>query len=221
MTNKNKTTSGEQSRTIVDIDPEILEKASEEGAREAARAMSKMSGQSVLPKSFKVGKEALTDIHKFVKSPYEEAVIVYAQILMGDIPGISLLTLTIDNALDLADIMIGIRKGEAGKEMFKKMGTEAKQKVVYMEYDKLLTILSNAYITNLAQYMEASIQASVVSILSPKKVKGVRDYLISKATTLEEPVAVFRTELDILDTDIKALLVLVFSKDAAAAVAAE
>ncbi len=211
MANKNK--------TIIGVDPEILEKASEEGAREAARAMTKICGRTVMPESFKVGKEALADIHKFVRSPYEEAVIVYSQILMGDIPGISLLTLTVDNALDLADIMIGLRKGEPGKEMFKEMGPEAKQKVVYMEYDKLLTILTNAYITTLTQHMEATIQASTVSILSPKKVKGVRDYLISKATTPEEAMAVFRTELGIVDTDIKALLVLVFSKDAAAAAA--
>ena len=72
-----------------------------------------------------------------------------------------------------------------------------------------------------------------VSILSPEKVKGVRDYLISKATTpgfaqeglkprREEPtMAVLRTELQVVDTDIKALLVLVFSKDAAAVAAAE
>ena len=210
-----------KNNTIIDIDPEILEKASEEGAREAARAMSKISGQSVLPKSFKVGKEALADIHKFVKSPYEEAVITYAQVLIGDIPGISLLTLTIDNALDLADLMIGLRKGEPGIEMFKEMGPESKQKVVYMEYDKLLTILSNAYISTLTQYMEATIEASSVSILSPQRVKGVRDFLISKATTAEEPMAVFRTELEVVDTDINALLVLVFSKDAAAAAAAK
>lgn len=206
-----------KNNTIIDIDPEVLEKASEEGAREAARAMSKISGQSVLPKSFKVGKEAFADIHKFVKSPYEEAVITYAQVLIGDIPGISLLTLTIDNALDLADLMIGLRKGEPGIEMFKEMKPESKQKVVYMEYDKLLTILSNAYISTLTQYMEATIEASSVSILSPERVKGVRDFLISKATSQEEPMAVFRTELEVVDTDIKALLVLVFSKDAAAA----
>lgn len=205
--------------TTISLDPKILEKASQEGANEAARVFSKMCGQPVQPKSFKMGKEALADIHKFVKSPYEEAVIVYAQVLMGDIPGISLLTLTIDSALDLADLMIGLRKGEPGIEMFKEMGPEAKQKVVYMEYDKLLTILSNAYITTLTQYMKATIKASAVSILSPERVKGVRDYLISKATTPVESMAVFRTELGVVDTDIKALLVLVFSKDAAAAAA--
>lgn len=213
MTNKN--------NTIISLDPEILEKASKEGAREAARAMSKMCNQPVLPKAFKVGQEALANIHKFVRSPYEEAVIVYTQNLIGDVPGISLLTLTIDNALDLADLMIGFRKGKPGKKMFEKMGPEAKQKVVYMEYDKLLTILTDAYITTLTQYMETTIRSTVVSVLSPEKVKVVRDYLISKATSSEEPMAVFRTELQILDTDIKALLVLVFSKDAAAAAAAE
>jgi len=210
-----------QNNTIIGLDPEILEKASEEGAREAAKSMAKMTGQAVLPKSFKVGKEALADIHKFVRSPYEEAVIVYNQALIGDIPGISLLTLTIDNALDLADLMIGLRKGEPGIEMFKGMGPEAKQKVVYMEYDKLLTILTNAYIGAITQHIDTTIRATVVSILSPEKAKVVRDYLISKATTSEEPMAVFRTELAVVDTDIKALLVLVFSKDAAAAAAAE
>lgn len=183
------------------ISPQALQEASNKGAKAVAEALSNFIHIEAQVQTSKVGVEAIKDIPKVIKSPEEEAVIVYSQKLSG-IPGISLLTLSIDEALHLVDLLIGReRKTEAPGELTRSALMET------------LNIITNTYLTVVSDYLDTPVMPSPVSVTSPEKVEKIKNHLLSQTANPEKSLVAFEAGLSIEAKDIKLVLVLLFVFD--------
>ncbi len=192
--------------SMQNINSKALEEASDKGAKTVAETLSNFLHTEVKVQISKVRIEAFRDISKIIKSPEEEAVIVYGQKLSG-IPGISLLSLTIDEALHLSDLLISKEKET---ESFAS-GPAQKEELTRSALMETLNIITNTYLTVVSDFLDTTVMPSVVSVMTPERVEKVRSYLLTQALGPERrSLVVFEAKLVVEAEGIKPTLVLLF-----------
>lgn len=179
----------------------ILEKASVEGSAKVAEAFSKLSSSKVEVSVSQVEKMPLLASLDKINIPEEQAVAVYAQLMSG-LAGAAILMMSREDALALVDLLNQQPVGTTG--ILKDIDRSA--------IKETLNILSNSYITALAESADVKIRIDVPYMISPDRLKGIISFLLNQQTIKDDSAIIFETTLFITQHQVKASLYLLFSK---------
>jgi len=179
----------------------ILEKASIEGSAKVAEAFSKLSSSKVEVSVSQVEKMPLLASLDKINIPEEQAVAVYAQLMSG-LAGAAILIMSREDALALVDLLNQQPVGTTG--ILKDIDRSA--------IKETLNILSNSYITALAESADVKIRIDVPYMISPDRLKGIISFLLNQQTVKDDSAIIFETTLFITQHQVKASLYLLFSK---------
>ena len=179
----------------------ILEKASIEGSAKVAEAFSKLSSSKVEVSVSQVEKMPLLASLDKINIPEGQAVAVYAQLMSG-LAGAAILMMSREDALALVDLLNQQPVGTTG--ILKDIDRSA--------IKETLNILSNSYITALAESADVKIRIDVPYMISPDRLKGIISFLLNQQTIKDDSAIIFETTLFITQHKVKASLYLLFSK---------
>ena len=179
----------------------ILEKASIEGSEKVAEAFSKLSSSKVEVSVSQVEKMPLSASLDKINIPEEQAVAVYAQLMSG-LPGAAILMMSREDALALVDLLNQQPVGTTG--ILKDIDRSA--------IKETLNILSNSYITALAESADVKIRIDVPYMISPDRLKGIISFLLNQETIKDDSAIIFETTLIITQHQARASLYLLFSQ---------
>lgn len=167
----------------------ILSNASRIGETKAADALSKLAKKEVTVKTTQAKLVAEEEALDTLNNIEGHAIIAYAEILTGA-AGSSLLTMERQSALDFVDLFNNRPKGT----------TLSMQELDRSTIKETLNILSNAYITEVANEMGDTILLSVPRMLTKG---GLEDLVRGMQVTSNRMAALFQTELKVENTDYK------------------
>jgi chemotaxis protein CheC len=179
----------------------ILEKASIEGSAKVAEAFSKLSGSKVEVNVSQVERMTLAESLDKINIPEEQAVAVYAQLMSG-LSGVAILTMSREDSLALVDLLNQQPVGTTG--ILKDIDRSA--------IKETLNILSNSYITALAENADIKLRIDVPYMISPVRLKEIISFLLKQDLVEEDSAIIFETTLLITKHQTKASLYLLFSK---------
>ena len=181
----------------MEIKTEILNSVAGLGSKKVSEALSKLSKEVVEVSSVAAKMASIKMISDEVLIDDDKAVISYAQMISG-INGMALLTIPREEALTLVDLLNGVEVGSTG---------------VFMDIDRsaikeTLNILSNSFLTILAQELESDFMIGSPRMVPTTSVKE----LLEKVSEAEKgEVVFFNTSLKIAKHQVRAQLYIVFS----------
>lgn len=180
---------------------EVLSEAAKEGSANVSLALSKLAQKEVLVGVSQIETIPISETLERIKPEEEHSVVVYAQITTG-IPGISLMTISREDALKLVDILTQQPIGSSG--ILKDIDRSA--------IKEMLNILSNSYITALAKKSQTTLGVGIPNIITSERLDQIiSSYLQSKQFDSEN-VVLFKTILEVNPLKIKTSLYFIFDE---------
>lgn len=179
----------------------VLENAARVGSKKIADAFSKLSGSLVQVNVSKVESVPLQESLRRLNAPKEHSIVVYAQLLRG-VPGASILVLSRENALVLIDLLNQQPPGTTG--VMKDIDRSA--------IKETLNILSNSFMTAIAESANMKIGLGVPGIISSTRFEKIVEELIEKDAGTDDVAILFETSLTITEHEVKADFSLLFNE---------
>ncbi|NCQ54710.1 MAG: hypothetical protein COU65_01965 [Candidatus Pacebacteria bacterium CG10_big_fil_rev_8_21_14_0_10_42_12] len=182
---------------------EQLAQAANEGSKKVAEAFERLSGISTSVDTSSVAKLPLSEILEKVNPNDEHAVVIYSQFIDAKpTPGISILLLSREGALALVDLLNQLPVGTTG--IMKSIDRSALKET--------LNILSNSYMTALAEAVDIEVGLSVPNMITATRLKDI----LLNSTKIDENESseglLFKSEITIGQSLIQASLYIVFNK---------
>lgn len=184
------------------FEEKVLKNAAKNGSDQVAQSLSKFSKSDV---DISISGVKTIPFEEFISDTKEvesQAVIVYAQILTG-VEGVSVLMLSRENALTLIDLL---NQQEVGT-------TSILTDIDRSAIKETLNILSNSYITSLADSANIDIGVSLPRMITSKRLKDIVKIVLKKEPLPEDSTIVFETVLKITEHKINVNLLLLFNSN--------
>lgn len=192
----------EEAEKVVRFKPEIVELAAEIGSAEAAKSLTRMSKKTVKVLTTEVKRLDLKEVAVELEPLGKQPVIAYAQLLAG-VPGASLLILSRENTLMLVDLLNERDIGTTG----------ILQAADLSAIEETLNILSNSYMTALAESLGVKLGLSAPRVVTAARIGEIVIELLKKESKIPLQAVVFRTSLDIPPQEIKIHLFIMVSAE--------
>jgi len=192
----------EEAEKIVKFKPEIVKLAAEIGSAESAKSLSRMSKRNVQVLATEVKQLELKDIAAELEPLAKQPVIAYAQLLAG-VPGASLLVLSRENTLMLVDLLNEREIGSTG----------ILQAADLSAIEETLNILSNSYMTALAESLGIKLGLSAPRVVTAARISEIVVELLKQESSVPLQAVVFKTSLDIPPQEIKIHLFVMVSAE--------
>lgn len=184
---------------MINIKEPIIKKAAEDGSLKASNALSQLTKKSVSIINSKVQTVPASQISTFLKSSDENQLMVYAQLLSG-VPGISLLAIAKNGALNLVDILNNRPLGS----------TSILKEIDRSALKETLNILSNSYMNSLSGPLGICLGLSVPKLVTQSRIEDIAQELNKGTSTQPQTAIVFETILKLSEIEIKVSLYLLF-----------
>lgn len=194
----------------MEINESILVKVAQEGSEQVSQALSRLANTIV---NVEVSKSEVLSGSKVlgrIKPAEEHSIVVYAQVTTG-VPGVSILTIGRDKALDLVDILAQQPIGTTG--ILKDLDRSA--------IKEMLNILSNAYMTALAKSVKVELEMGVPTMITTDRLGEILNVVEKDSQETDKNAVIFETVLKVASHEIKISLYLIFDEKFAAAVNGE
>lgn len=192
----------EEAERVISFKPEIVELAAEIGSAESAKALTRMSKKNVKVLATEVKRLDLKQVAAELEPLGKQPVIAYAQLLAG-VPGASLLILSRESTLMLVDLLNEREIGITG----------ILQATDLSAIEETLNILSNSYMTALAESLGIKLGLSAPRVVTAARIGEIVIELLKKEDTVPLQAVVFKTSLDIPPHEIKVHLFILISAE--------
>lgn len=181
----------------------ILQKAADAGAKKVTEAFSKLSGVEVKAEVSKVEAMALNEALEYLRPREVQAVVVFSQLITGEpIHGASLLTMSRESALALVDILNQQEIGTTG--ILKDIDRSALKET--------LNILSNAYLTALAEISGVELKLSAPMMITSTRLEDIIDIAMETKEKGKSWAVLFETVMSFMRYKVQTRLVLLFDE---------
>lgn len=179
----------------------ILAQAAKEGSENISKALSILAKKDVQVVVSNTETIPLSKTLERIKPQDEHAIVVSTQVTTG-VPGVSIMTIAREDALNLVDILMQQSVGTTG--ILKDIDRSA--------IKEMLNILSNSYITALAKNTKTELELGVPTMITSSRLREILDSL-GKGDSMKEKLAIiFETVLNIVPYKIRATLYFVFDE---------
>ena len=192
----------EEAERVVKFQPEIVKLAAEIGSAESAKALTRLSGKNVKVVATEVKNLQLKGVATELEPLGKQPVIAYAQLLAG-VPGASLLILSRENTLMLVDLLNERNIGTTG----------ILQAADLSAIEETLNILSNSYMTALAESLGIKLGLSAPRVVTAARIGEIVVELLRKESKAPLQAVVFKTSMDIPPHEIKIHLFIMVSAE--------
>ncbi|HNT30093.1 MAG TPA: hypothetical protein PKL83_04025 [bacterium] len=154
----------------MDITPEVLETAAQQGAKGASDALAMMTSKQVIVSTSRVEELSLSGLVEVINTPDENNIVAYSQVLTG-VPGAALLLLERQEGLKLIDLLTGSPPGTTHE--LDDMGQSA--------IKETLNIISNSHINALSADFEMDMGIDVPNLITALNVAEAIDYVAEES----------------------------------------
>ena len=192
----------EEAEKVVRFKPEVVKLAAEIGSAEAAKALTRMSKKTVAVVATEVKTMELKGVATELEPLAKQPVIAYAQLLAG-VPGASLLILSRENTLMLVDLLSERQVGTTG----------ILQAVDLSAIEETLNVLSNSYMTALAESLGIKLGLSAPRVVTAARISEIVVELLRGESKAPLQAVVFKTSMDIPPHQIKIHLFVLVSAE--------
>lgn len=192
----------EEAERVVKFKPAIVKLAAEIGSAETAKALTRMSKKNVEVVATEVKTMELKGVATELEPLAKQPVIAYAQLLAG-VPGASLLILSRENTLMLVDLLNEREIGVTG----------ILQAADLSAIEETLNILSNSYMTALAESLGIKLGLSAPRVVTAARIGEIVIELLRGESRGPLQAVVFKTSMDIPPHEIKIHLFIMVSAE--------
>lgn len=179
---------------------EVLSQAAKGGSENVSLALSKLAQKKVTVNVSKIETMSIPETLERIRPKEEHAVVVYAQVKTG-VPGVSIMTISREDALNLVDILSQQSIGTTG--VLKDIDRSA--------IKEMLNILSNSYITALAKNTKTELELGVPNMITSDRLGSLLDTFKTNNQRTDNAI-IFETVLGVDPYKIKATLYFIFDE---------
>ena len=182
---------------------DVLQKVAIDGSEAVAKALTRLAGSKATVEVSRVQNLPFRRALDFMRPEEEKAIVVYSQIISGaPIPGVSTLTLSRADALNLVDLLSRNPIGTTG--ILKDIDRSA--------IKETLNILSNSYTNTLANASKIELGLGVPNMVTPMRMRSIIEAIIKSGKTEGGTALIFETVITIRTHKVRATLFLVFNE---------
>lgn len=187
----------------MEFNKQILQKAADTGSKKVSEAFSKLSGVEASVEISKVETLALNEALEYLRPKEAQAVVAYSQLIGGGpIRGAGILEMSRESALVLVDILNQQEIGTTG--ILKDIDRSALKET--------LNILSNAYLTALAETSGIDLGLAAPSMVTSTRLESIIDIVMKEKNKTESLAIVFETAMSFVRQKVSARLFLLFNE---------